>query len=78
MREADRETAQQKVFALVSASGSRGVTCDEAESELQGLHQSVSPAFHALSRRRSIVDSGARRPTRTGRLAIVWVLGHGC
>lgn len=76
-READRETAQERVFALVSSRGEGGITCDEAEAETEGLHQSISPAFHALARKRRIRDSGRRRPTRTGRLAIVWVLAGG-
>lgn len=48
-------------------------TCDELEQELpHWTHQSVSARINELHKSGYIKDSGERRPTRTGRQAIVW------
>lgn len=47
-------------------------TCDEVEQRLGGTHQSISAAVNALMREGWIVPTGCRRPTRSGREAIVW------
>jgi hypothetical protein len=52
-----------------------GATCDEIEEELGLKHQTASARVRELSQRGLIVDSGDRRPTRSGRQAIVWVRG---
>lgn len=50
-------------------------TCDELEIKLNWPHQTVSARINDLwFKYGAIRDSGRRRPTRTGRLAIVWVL----
>lgn len=49
-----------------------GRTCDEVE-ELTGLsHQSVSSAIRSLTKAGVLFDSRHRKPTRTGRNAIIW------
>jgi hypothetical protein len=49
-----------------------GATCDEVEWHTGLSHQCASARINALARRRLIRDSGQRRPTRSGRKAIVW------
>lgn len=50
-----------------------GMTCDELE-EASGLaHQTASARIRDLAKANKIVASGARRKTRSGRAANVWV-----
>lgn len=49
-----------------------GVTCDEVEESLGLRHQTASARIRELAMQKRIVDSGARRETRSGRLATVW------
>jgi hypothetical protein len=49
-----------------------GATCYEVERELGVLHQSASAAIRQLCKAGRLVDSGERRRTNTGRMAIVW------
>lgn len=55
------------------ASHPEGMTCDEAEIALGLSHQTCSARLNELVARSDIVDSGNRRPTRSGRKAIVYV-----
>lgn len=50
----------------------RGMTCDEIEVGLKLRHQTASARIRDLARFGMIEDSGERRPTRSGRDAIVW------
>lgn len=50
-----------------------GATCEEIEKWFCGSHQTISSAMRTLQKRGVIVDSGKRRPTSSGRMAIVWV-----
>lgn len=50
-----------------------GLTCDEVESLMNGKHQTISARVNELRDKGWIKDSGVRRPTRSGRKAIVWV-----
>lgn len=65
---------REEVFRFVKYMGSAGATCDEAEADLFLSHQTCSARFNELWRRGRIVDSGQRRPTRSGRKAIVFVV----
>ena len=47
-------------------------TCDELEVELNMRHQTCSARLNDLYKRQDIYDSDLRRPTRSGRSAIVW------
>jgi hypothetical protein len=49
-----------------------GATCDEIEVGLGMLHQTASSRINQLARDGWLRDTGDRRETRTGRLAIVW------
>lgn len=48
------------------------LTCDELEMILRWSHQTASARLNRLRHKRLIEDSGERRPTRTGRPAVVW------
>lgn len=50
-----------------------GFTDDELEIRMSRTHQSVSATRNTLMRKGYIVDSGDRRPTRSGNPAIVYV-----
>ena len=66
-------TMRERVLERVRRSGTSGLTCDEAEVSLGLSHQTCSARFRELSKARVIVDSGVRRPTRSGRKAVVYV-----
>lgn len=51
-----------------------GATCDEIEQALRMRHQNVSARLRELVLAGAIVDSGSRRPTRSGRRARVYVV----
>jgi predicted transcriptional regulator len=50
-----------------------GMTCDEVEFALELSHQTASARLKGLADKGLIKDSGARRPTRSGRAARVYV-----
>jgi predicted transcriptional regulator len=65
----------RKVFdeiALVFEESGTGLTSDQVEQILGGRHQTISARVNELRERGWITDSGLRRPTRSGRKAIVW------
>lgn len=64
---------RDRVYESIKARRSEGMTCDEAEVALGLSHQTCSARFNELVGRSEIVDSGNRRPTRSGRKAIVYV-----
>jgi hypothetical protein len=64
---------ERQVFEYIKSRGRKGSTCDEAEIALGLRHQTCSARFTALSKRDEIIDSGERRPTRSGRKAIAWI-----
>lgn len=49
-----------------------GATCDELEQAYGMPHQTVSARLREMALSGSIVDSGHKRKTRSGRNAIVW------
>lgn len=49
-----------------------GMTCDETEQVLNLKHQSASCIIRFLTQDGFLRDSGRRKPTRSGRHAIVW------
>jgi len=61
---------EQKILAYIRENG--GATCWEVETTLGLLHQSASATITRLRRIGHLVDTGERRPTNTGRMAIVW------
>lgn len=64
---------QAEVRDFVIDAGPRGATCDEAEELLGYSHQTASARFRDLVLANVIKDSGARRKTRSGRAARVYI-----
>lgn len=74
---------QLKVYDLIRLAGWDGKTCDEVEDELQLTHQSASARVNELLNWKDpqsgqpqplIERRGARRKTRAGRQAFIYVL----
>jgi hypothetical protein len=63
---------ERQILEYIEAAG--GATGWEIATALSLLHQSTSPAITKLQRQGRIVDTGERRPTGTGRMAIVWAI----
>jgi len=69
---------QQMVLDVVLKEGTKGSTCDQVEVALDMPHQTASARINELieadgERPQMLFDSGARRKTRHGQLATVWV-----
>lgn len=62
---------RSKVFALICYSD--GMTCDEIEATTGLRHQTASARIRELVLQGHLFDSGRRRPTRSGRSAVVYV-----
>ncbi len=62
-----------RCLAVVEAAGLEGATCDEVEAATGLLHQSASARVRELVQLGAIVPNGARRQTRSGRSAQVYV-----
>lgn len=58
---------------VVKGNGGAGLTVDQLEQLLNRSHQSVSARVNELRDKGWVRDSGFRRPTRSGRKAIVWI-----
>lgn len=69
----DAATLRGKIRQWISQQAD-GATCDEVEQQLRMRHQTASARIRELYRAGDLRDSGKRRPTRSGRPAIVWVL----
>lgn len=71
----DTETVRNHVWSYVRSTGLLGATCDDVEQRLGLRHQTASARLWELNHKLGLIgDSGRRRPTTTGRRAIVWVL----
>lgn len=69
---------RMRIYGRILQAGASGRTCDELEIEFGRIHETVSARIWDLNGGNPrlqplIVDSGARRPTRRNRKAIVWV-----
>jgi hypothetical protein len=62
-----------RLLAAIKARGPAGFTCAEVEAAFDLRHQTASARLWDLHTRAYIRDSGARRPTATGRKAVVWI-----
>jgi hypothetical protein len=69
----DTNRLRDLVYRAVHDSRS-GATCDEVEASLGLSHQTASARVWELRRMGRIIDSNARRKTRSGRRAIVWIV----
>lgn len=66
---------RERLFQLLVDAREDGLTTDEAEVYLDLRHQTCSARMNDLHSKLSVVvDSGVRRPTRSGRLATVYVV----
>ena len=66
------DTLYDRVLNCIYDNGA--MTCDEVEVEIGGRHQSVSSRIRKGVQDGYLVNSGAKRKTRTGRKAIVWII----
>jgi transcription initiation factor IIE alpha subunit len=64
---------QAAVLKYIRSCGDDGATDDEVEAALSLRHQTASARRRELYLKSLIVDSERRRPTRTRRLATVWI-----
>lgn len=62
------------VLEVIRTEGKHGATDDEIEIAAGLRHQTASARRRGLVIKGMVVDSGERRPTRSGRSAAVWVL----
>ncbi|MEJ7926366.1 hypothetical protein WG908_06285 [Sphingobium sp. AN641] len=65
---------QQKILGVLADVGERGATGDEIAERLGWERFRVRPRTSELRIKKSIVDSGNRRPSQAGVASIVWVL----
>jgi predicted ArsR family transcriptional regulator len=63
---------EREILEFVRSDG--GATCDEVEDCMGIAHQTASARLKGLADKGLIKDSGARRPTRSGRAARVYVV----
>jgi hypothetical protein len=61
------------VFSRILGSGEVGMTCDQVEVAMNGRHQTISARIRELVNEGRIIDTGERRPTRSGRGARVYL-----
>lgn len=64
---------EKMVLDCLRGWGDDGLTCDTVEMMTALPHQTTSARLNQLAKRKLIRDSGLRRPTRSGRRAVVWV-----
>lgn len=69
----DTNRLRSLVLAEIRQHPLTGRTCDEVEAQTGLSHQTASARIRELSQRGDIVATGARRPTRSGRMAAVYV-----
>lgn len=74
MRQHQASVAGRVLSAILLAwrRGSLGLTAEQVMARLQGKHQTISARVNELRNAGLIVDSGARRQTTSGRMAVVW------
>jgi predicted ArsR family transcriptional regulator len=65
---------KHRIFAHIKSIG--GATCWETEQALGILHQTASAHISRLSKAGELIDTDKRRPTGSGRMAIVWGLAQ--
>lgn len=85
MRETERHSTHQQTSDQAFAAAPKGAaaeilgflwsnpsTCDAVMEQLGMIHSTCSSGINKLMRTGWIIDTGIRRKTRAGRLAIVW------
>lgn len=66
-------TLRRRVFEFLLDRGGHGATADELEVGLGLSGNTIRPRLVELRERGFVVDSGATRPTRAGRRAVVYL-----
>lgn len=74
--ETSAETLRAEVYVRI-AKVAAGLTCDEVEVAMGLRHQTASARIRELVLKGSIIDSGRRRRTRSGREATIWIACQG-
>lgn len=69
----EAERLRATVLELIVRRGEKGRTADEIVSKMGVRHHTGAPRVTELHQMGLIVDSGKRRPTRSGKAAIVWI-----
>ena len=64
---------RQIVRDLIRGRGEQGATIDELQLTTGWLVQSVCPIVRVLVECAEVIDSGRRRPTRSGAPAKIWI-----
>ena len=59
-------------IGTVYRNGGVGLTVDQLEQVMHGKHQTISARVNELRNKGWLADTGIKRPTRSGRPAIVW------
>ena len=74
---ADSITDKQRLYRIILAHLERvgDATCDECEQDLQMSHQICSARFVEL-RDKGLIEPAGKRPTRSGRNAVVYRVAH--
>jgi predicted ArsR family transcriptional regulator len=67
-------TQRARIFVYLVRRGNAGATLEELESVLMLPGNTVRPRRLELEEKGLVADSGKRRSTVSGRLAIVWVV----
>ena len=63
-----------KIFRFLVRRATVGATLNEINEELDIQLQTVCARRNELGKMRLVIDSGTRRPTPSGRSAIVWIV----
>lgn len=72
MAEPHRDTDLARVLLVIRAACVDGVTDEEIVERARMAGNTVRPRRVELVQRGLVIDSGVRRPTRSGRKAVVW------
>jgi hypothetical protein len=67
-------TLRQRVFLFILSKGNFGATINEIVDGTGIMLQTVCARRKELEEKRLVIDSARRRPTPSGRSAIVWVI----
>ena len=70
-------SVRRRGFDFIASRGDYGATDDEIEIGLELSHQTASARRNLLVKDGAVVNSDAKRPTRSGRPASVWVAVEG-
>lgn len=70
----DKARVRRQIITWVSQRGDVGATSDEVERALGLPHQTVSARFSEAKVSGDLIDTGRRRPTRSGRQAAVYIV----